>query len=244
MVKNIMKTFLLLLLISSANLFSQKLLTPANVKIDAKLIKDEISEATWYADNAGTKIEIGSITTELKKLNKTDLLIRTTVKMKQAPDAKWTDSTIVKTANFEPVYHSSFNMMRDVVLRSGKTKVTGYYFDKKAQKKDNIEIPAADYFDSSSYPVIIRFSPLKENYTADLSIFDYNPDAKKGLLKAYITEMKKTDLNGKKVWAVKTTDDIQDKTTTVTYYIDPETRKILKQDMELGGRKMTLETIQ
>lgn len=239
-----MKTFLLLLLISSANLFSQKLLTPANVKIDAKLIKDETSEAVWYADNAGTKIEIGSIITELKKLNKTDLLIRTTVKMKQAPDTKWTDSTIVKTANFEPVYHSSFNMMRDIVLRSGKTKVTGYYFDKKAQKKDNIEIPAADYFDSSSYPVIIRFSPLKENYTADLSIFDYNPDAKKGLLKAYITEMKKTDLNGKKAWAVKTTDDIQDKTTTVTYYIDPETRKILKQDMELGGRKMTLETIQ
>ncbi|MEI3790344.1 MULTISPECIES: DUF3108 domain-containing protein [unclassified Chryseobacterium] len=239
-----MRTFLVLLLISSVNLFSQKLLTPANSAIDPKLIKDETSEAVWYAENAGTKMEIGSIITELKKLNKTDLLIKTTVKLKKAPDAKWTDSTIVKTVNFQPVYHSSFNMMRDMVLKSGKTKVTGYYLDKKSKKKDPIEMDAADYFDSSSYPMLIRFSPLKENYTADLSIFDYNPDAKKGLIKAYILDVKKTDYNGKKVWAVKTTDDIKDKTTIVTYYIDTETRKILKQDMDLGGRKMTLETIQ
>jgi len=239
-----MRTFLILLLISSANLFSQKLLNPSNSSIDSKLIKDETSEAVWYAENAGKKIEIGSIITELKKLNKTDLLIKTIVKLKQAPDAKWTDSTIVKTANFQPVYHSSFNMTRDMVLKSGKTKVTGYYLDKKSQKKDNIEMEAADYFDSSSYPMLIRFSPLKENYTADLSIFDYNPDAKKGLIKAYILDVKKSDYTGKKVWVVKTTDDIKDKTTVVTYYIDTETRKILKQEIDLGGRKMTMETIQ
>ncbi|PIF47464.1 hypothetical protein CLU96_4519 [Chryseobacterium sp. 52] len=238
-----MRTFLILLLISSANVFSQKLLTPNTINIDPKLIKDETSEAVWYAENAGTKIEIGNIITELKKLNKTDLLIRTTVKMKQSPDAKWTDSTIVKTSNFQPVYHSSFNMMRDMVLKSGKAQVTGYYLDKKTQKKEDIEMPAADYFDSSSYPMMIRFSPLKENYTADISIFDYNPNAKKGMIKAYILDVQKEDVNGRKAWAVKTTDDIGDKKTIVTYYIDPETRKILKQEMDLGGRKMTLETI-
>ncbi|MDN5478434.1 MAG: hypothetical protein L0G39_15975 [Chryseobacterium sp.] len=164
--------------------------------------------------------------------------------MKQTRDAKWTDSTIVKTANFEPVYHSFFNMSRDIVLKSEKNKVTGYYLDKNSQKKDQIEIPAKDYFESSSYPMLIRFLPLKENYTANLSIFDYNPDAKKGMMKAYVSEVKKTDHEGKKVWAVKTTDDIGDKKNIVTYYIDPETRKILKQDIEMSGRKMTMETIQ
>ena len=237
-----MKTFLIFLLIGSTHLFSQKLLTPGNSNIDSKLIKDETSEAVWYAENAGTKIEIGSIITDLKKLNKTDLLIKTTVKMKQAPDA-WVDSTIVKTANFQPVYHSSFNAMRDMVLKSEKSKVTGYYLDKKAQKKDNIDMPATDYFDSSSYPMLIRFSPLKEQYTAEISIFDYNPDAKKGIIKAYIQDVQKTEYKGKKVWAVKTTDDIRDKTVIVTYYIDPETRKILKQEIDLGGRKMVLETV-
>ncbi|WP_232815988.1 hypothetical protein [Chryseobacterium capnotolerans] len=130
-----MKTFLFLLLVSSLNLFSQQLLTPENVQINSKWVKDETSESVWYAENAGTKIEIGSIITELKKLNSTELLIKTTVKMKQAPDAQWTDSTIVKTSNFTPEYHSSYNSMRDMVLKSGKDKVTGYYLDKKSQKK-------------------------------------------------------------------------------------------------------------
>lgn len=238
-----MRTILILLLISSINIFSQKLITPNSSTFDPKLIKDETSEAIWYAEDADQKIKIGTITTELKKLNKTDLLIKTSVKLQKAPDAQWTDSTIVKTANFEPVYHSSFNGMRDMVLKSGKKKVTGYYLDKKSQKKDNIEMEAADYFDSSSYPVMIRFVPLKENYTAEISIFDYNPNAKKGLIKAYILDVKKIDYHEKKAWAVKTTDDIADKTSIITYYIDPETRKILQQDIDINGRKMILEII-
>lgn len=240
-----MRTFIFLLLISSTHLFSQQLLTPQNAGINSKLIKDETSEAIWYADNAGSKIEIGSIITELKKLNKTDLLIRTTVKLKQAPDAKWIDSTLVKTSDFTPVYHSSYNMMRDMALKSGKDKVSGYYLDKKSQKKDIIDLPATHYFDSSSYAMLIRFLPLKENYTSEISIFDYNPKSeKKGIMKAYILDTQKTEYNGKPVWAVKTNDDISNRTSTVTYYIDPETRKIVKQDMDMAGRKMFLEMIQ
>ncbi|AZB09975.1 hypothetical protein EG344_14715 [Chryseobacterium sp. G0162] len=237
-----MRTFLFLLLVSSANLLSQQLLTPENIQINSKLIKDETSESVWYAENAGTKIEIGSIITEIKKLNKTDLLIKTTVKMKQAPDAQWTDSTIVKTSNFTPEYHSSYNSMRDMVLKSDKDKVTGYYLDKKTQKKDNIDIPAIQYFDSSSYAMLIRFLPWKEHYSAEISIFDYNPKSeKKGMMKAYILDTQKSEYKGKTVWVVKTNDDISNKTTTTTYYIDPVTRKIVKQEMDMNGRKMFLE---
>jgi len=238
-----MKTILFLLILSSANFFSQKLLTPENSGINSKLIQNETSEAVWFAENAGTKIEIGSIITEIKKLNKADLLIRTTVKMKQAPDAQWTDSTLVKTSNFSPIYHSSYNSMRDMVLKSEKDKVTGYYLDKKSQKKDVIEIPADYYFDSSSYAQLIRYLPLKEHYTTEISIFDYNPKSeKKGMMKAYILDTQKTEYKGKPVWAVKTNDDISNRATAVTYYIDAATRKIVKQDIEMAGRKMYLET--
>ncbi|MEJ5050464.1 hypothetical protein WH221_11520 [Chryseobacterium culicis] len=240
-----MRTILFLLILSSANFFSQKLLTPENSGINQKLIQDETSEALWLAENAGTKIEIGRITTETKKLNKTDLLIRTTVQMKQAPDAKWTDSTLVKISNFTPIYHSSYNINRDTVLKSGKDKVTGYYLDKKSQKKDIIDIPAAHYFDSSSYAMLIRYLPLKENYTAEISIFDYNPKSeKKGIMKAYILDTQKAEYKGKPVWVVKTNDDISNKTATTTYYIDPATRKIVKQNMDMAGRKMSLEITQ
>lgn len=239
-----MKAFLFLLVLSGTYSFSQQLLTPQNLTINSKLIKDETSESVWYAENAGTKTEIGSIITEIKKLNKTDLLIKTIVKIKKTPDASWTDSTIVKSANFLPSYHSSYNSMRDMVLKSGKNKVTGYYLDKKSQKKDLFETDAFNYFDSSSYPMMIRFLPLKENYSSEISIFDYNPKANKnGVMKAYVLDVKKVDYKGKQVWAVKTTDDISNKTTITTYYIDPDTRKTVSQDIEMNGRKMYMEAI-
>ena len=228
---------------SSAHFFSaQNLLSPANVKLDSKYISDESSEVSWTMENAGSKIEIGKVTTDFKKLNKKDLLIKTTVKMKQSTEA-WVDSTIVKISDFLPVYHSSFNSMRNMSIRFNKNKATGYYLDKKTQKKDIIidEATNSRYFDSNAYPALIRFLPLKENYKAEISIFDYNPTAKKGIIKAYIEKVEKAEYNGKKVWVVKTTDDIQYRKTESTYYIDMITRKVLKQEINAGGRKMTME---
>ena len=148
-----------------------------------------------------------------------------------------------QNSQFLPAYHSSSNSMRDMVLKSGKDKVTGYHLDKKSQKKDVIDIPATHYFDSSSYPLLIRYLPLKVHYTAEISIFDYNPKSeKKGMMKAYILDTQKAEQKGKPVWAVKTNDDISNKSTTVIYYIDSVTRKIVKQDIEMAGRKMYLET--
>jgi len=228
---------------SSAHFFSaQNLLSPANVKLDSKYISDESSEVSWTMENAGSKIEIGKVTTDFKKLNKKDLLIKTTVKMKQSTEA-WVDSTIVKISDFLPVYHSSFNSMRNMSIRFNKNKATGYYLDKKTQKKDIIidEATNSRYFDSNAYPALIRFLPLKENYKAEISIFDYNPTAKKGIIKAYIEKVEKAEYNGKKVWVVKTTDDIQYRKTESTYYIDMITRKVLKQEINAGGRKMIME---
>lgn len=83
--------------------------------------------------NTGSKFEIGKVTTDFKKLNKKDLLIKTTVRRKQSPEA-WIDSTIVKISDFQPVYYPSFNSMRNRSIRFDKNKATGYYLDKKTQK--------------------------------------------------------------------------------------------------------------
>lgn len=239
-----MRIFLILLVMSSAQFFAQKTLTPSNAKLESKFIKNETSNAIWYAQKGDQKMEIGKITNEVKKVDKTTLLIKTTVKMNQAPDKPWVDSTLVKISNFQPIYHSSYNMMRDMTLKFEKNKATGYYLDKKTQKKDQIdEKVSVEYFDSNSYPGLIRFLPLKEHYSTEMPIFDYNPAAKKGVVKAYIEDVNKGELNGKKVWIVKTTDDIQDRKTIVTYYIDFETREVLKQDIDSDGRKMVMETV-
>jgi hypothetical protein len=239
-----MRIFLILLIMSSANFFAQKTLTPDNVKIESKYIKDETSNSIWYIENGTQKKEIGKITTEVKKVDKTTLLIKTSVKMNMSPDIPWVDSTLVKISNFQPVYHSSYNSARDMQLKFGKNKVTGYYLDKKNQKKDNInESVSTEYFDSNSYPGLLRFLPLKEHYSTEMPIFDYNPAAKKGVVKAYIEDVNKGELNGRKVWIVKTTDDIQDRKTIVTYYLDTSTREVLKQEIDSNGRKMVMESV-
>jgi len=239
-----MRIFLILLIISSAQFFAQKALTPSNVKVESKFIKDETSNAIWYVEKGDQKMEIGKVITQIKKIDKATLLIRTSVKMNQAPDKPWVDSTLVKISDFQPIYHSSYNSMRDMVLTFEKNKATGYYFDKKSQKKDQIdEKISIGYFDSNSYPGLIRFLPLKEHYSTEMPIFDYNPSAKKGVIKAYIEAVNSGKFNGKKVWIVKTTDDIQDRKTIVTYYIDIATREILKQEIDADGRRMTMETV-
>lgn len=239
-----MRIFLILLVMSSANFFAQNTLSPNNVKLESKFIKNETSNAIWYAQQGDQKMEIGKITNEVKKVDKTTLLIKTTVKMNQAPDKPWVDSTLVKISNFQPIYHSSYNMMRDMVLKFDKNKATGYYLDKKNQKKDQIdEKISTEYFDSNSYPGLIRFLPLKEHYSTEMPIFDYNPAAKKGVVKAYIEDVNIGELNGKKVWIVKVTDDIQDRKTIVTYYLDSDTREVLKQEIDSNGRKMVMETV-
>ena len=52
-----MRTFLILLIIGSANFFSaQNLLTPSNIKLDSKYIQDESNEVSWTMENAGKKL--------------------------------------------------------------------------------------------------------------------------------------------------------------------------------------------
>jgi hypothetical protein len=239
-----MRLFLIILIISSAQFFAQKTVTPSTIKLESKFIKNETSNAIWYAEKGNQKIEIGKISTQTKKIDKTTLLIETTVKMNQAPDKPWVDSTLVKISDFQPIYHSSYNVMRDMILKFEKNKVIGYYLDKKSQKKDQIdEKISTEYFDSNAYPGLIRFLPLKEHYSTEIPIFDYNPTAKKGVIKAYIEDVNIGELNGKKVWIVKTTDDIQDRKTIVTYYLDRITREVIKQEIDSSGRKMVMETV-
>ncbi len=238
-----MKTFLILLIVSSANFFAQNSITPSGVKLESQYIKDKVSNMVWYAEKDSEKIAIGKISTQMKKTDKNTFLVETTVKMNQAPESVWVDSTLVKISDFSPIYHSSYNMMRDMRLKFEKNKVTGFYFDKKTQQKQPIdEQVSGEYFDSNVYPTLIPFLPLKEHYSAEISIFDYNPAAKKGILKAYLEEVNSGEVNGKKVWIVKTTDDIQDRKTVVTYFIDKETREVIRQEIDSGDRKMTMET--
>jgi len=232
---------------TSIQVFGQKtLLSPANNTANKNLIKSETSEMSWFMFKDSLKIKIGSVQTQIQK-EKEKIHIITTVLMEQS-STKWIDTTIVETKNFKPVYHSSYNQQRDMILKFGE-KITGYYLDKQTGTKTQIsEKTDKPFFDSNFYPQFIRLLPLKDKYSNTISIFDYNPKSKTGVLTATIknTEKATINFNGKQqqVWKVMVTDDISNNTAVSTYYIDILTRKTLMHEIDFGGRKMLMELVE
>ncbi len=110
-----------------------------------------------------------------------------------------------------------------------------------ASKNDNY------YFDSNIYPSLITWLPLAEGYRQDISMYDFNPNGKTGLLKAMIKEVKKGIFVSAKtgshdVWIVSVSDEIA--ASVSTYFIDIADRRLWKQEVNAGGRKMILESIE
>lgn len=242
-----MMFILLITLCASTQAFSQEApLSPQNNPSNMSFIENESSVMTWFMLKDSLKIEIGKVHTHIQK-KKSKVYIITTINMKQS-SSKWIDSTIVEIKNFKPIYHSSFNQQRDMVLNFGN-EVTGYYLDKKTGTKTLIsEKTTKSYFDSNFYPQLIRWLPFKDDYSTIISIFDYNPTTKVGEITATVKNTTKTSLKfnekERQVWKVEVTDDISDNSTTSIYFIDTISRKILKHDIAFNGRKMSMEIIE
>lgn len=162
----------------------------------------------------------------------------------------WIDTTVANLKTLKPIRHSSYNMQRDLVLNFGKI-VTGFYNDKI--KKNIIlvnDTTESDFFDSNLYPILIGWLPLKNNYKQDILIYDYNPSAKTGAIKASIKNvgsgLYQTDKSGiRKVWIVSVSDEIGNSENGVsTYYFDKVNRKLWKQEIDVKGRKMMMKLVE
>lgn len=241
--KNINLILLLCALLSNRLYSQENLLTPLHSSANTNLIRSESSKMSWYYLQDSVKTKVGEVITEIVKEEKKTYLI-TKVALQNSPGI-WIDSTIVTTNNFSPVYHSSYNQQRDMVLKFGE-HITGYYLDKKTNTRTKISNTVAKpFFDSNFYPQLIRFLPLQEHYATTISIYDYKPMAKIGVITASIKNTEETSIlfkgTNRRVWKVETTDDISNNTVKSIYYIDISTREILRQEINAGKRKMVME---
>ncbi len=111
------KTLYILLFIfgASVQVFSQEtLLSPSNNTANKQLINSETSEMSWFMLQDTLKIQIGNIQTQIQK-EKERIYLITTVNMKKSP-TKWMYSTILETQTLKPIYHSSFNQQKYMLL--------------------------------------------------------------------------------------------------------------------------------
>ncbi|SHG59130.1 DUF3108 domain-containing protein [Pedobacter caeni] len=237
-------TFLLLFAVSA--LSAQDKLIPSKKNNTEKWIKNEQFQMKWYALKDTSKFEIGSITNKVS-LEKEKVMVITTVEMKQMKGA-WADTTVALRKDLKPVYHSSFNPQRDMALSFDQT-VTGFYHDKiKKVKTDINEAPVQAYFDGNLYPTLLRWLPLKEGYKQEISIFEYNPSGKKGVITAFVKDSKKGTYQSlksglRKVWILSVSDEIGSGMLS-TYYIDELDRRLWKQELDAGGRKMLMQRVE
>ena len=227
---------------------AQNLLIPSKKSFDKKWVNNVNYQMTWYMLKDTAKFEIGKVATQISR-GKTNLTVVTQVNMKNMK-SPWVDSTVADLKTLKPIRHSSYNMQRDMVLNFGKI-VTGFYNDKIKKNKTIVkDTTKSDYFDSNLYPVLIGWLPLANNYKQDILIYDYNPSAKIGVIKASVKNVSsstyQTDKNGiRNVWVVTVTDDIGNGENGLsTYYFDKVDRKLWKQEIDANGRKMMMKLVE
>lgn len=224
------------------------LLTPSKNAFAKKWVKNSNYQMIWYAVKDTSKFEMGKVTTQIST-DKDNLTVITKVSMKNMK-TPWIDSTVANIKTLTPVRHTSSNMQRDMVLNFGKI-VTGFYNDKMKNNKSIIsDTTKTDYFDSNLYPVLIGWLPLENSYKQDISIYDYNPSAKIGVIKASVKHVTgttyQTEKNGvRKVWVVTVSDEIGNGENGVsTYYFDKDDRRLWKQEIDANGRKMIMQLVE
>jgi hypothetical protein len=240
MIKQMKLITTLFMLVSVAS-NAQSPLTPSNKAFQKKWLHSKNYQMIWYGLKDTAKIEIGKVKTSITTDGKL-LTVVTEVQMR-GMNTSWIDTSVAEMNTLQPVKHSSYNMQRDMVLYFGKV-VTGFYNDK--MKKNNVAIrdtTVGGYFDSNLYPLLLGLLPLKEGYSREIVIYDYNPAGKKGIMKAIVKSVVSgsfvTQHNGiRDVWIVTTTDEISNSLTT--YYFDKIDRKLWKQEMDAKGRKMVM----
>ncbi|RYE57978.1 MAG: hypothetical protein EOP48_04620 [Sphingobacteriales bacterium] len=227
---------------------AQKNLKPGSMSFESRWMKDQTYRMKWLSMQDSTALEIGEVTTQITS-DKKRLTSITQVALNNAK-ATWIDTTIAEIHSLKPVYHSSYNGQRDMALHFGKI-VTGFYNDKIKQRRLAIsDTTTEDYFDSNFYPTLIGWLPLKDGYSQNVSIYDYNPSGKKGVIKAQIKYVSsgiyETNKSGPRaVWVVVVSDEISGgENNHVVYYFDKVDRRLWRQEMSVGGRKMMMVLIE
>jgi hypothetical protein len=227
---------------------AQTILTPSKKAFEKKWVNNANYQMTWYALKDTVKYEMGKVTTQIYRDKKT-LTVVTQVSMKNMK-SPWVDSTVANLKTLKPIRHSSYNMQRDMVLNFDKI-VTGFYHDKMKKSRTVVrDSTKNDYFDSNLYPVLLGWLPLENNYKQDIAIYDYNPSAKIGVIKASVKNVTsstyQTDKSGvRDVWVVIVSDEIGNGENGVsTYYFDKADRKLWKQEINANGRKMLMKLIE
>ncbi len=239
-----MKKYLLIALVIATKIsFAQETVSPASGVLQTKWVKEENYKMKWYRVKHDTMYyEVGIMNTSVS-IKRKKLFIVQNISM-QNMTAPWVDSTVADAATIAPIYHSSSNAQRHMVLNFGEKIVEGFSDNHATQKMELIKDTVQEkYFDSNIYTSLVSWLPLEEGYTAKIPIYDYNNEKRHGIVYVNILSVKR----GQYTTPEKTTEDvfIVDLTDGINaasniYYISIKTRQVLKISSLFGPNKFEI----
>jgi hypothetical protein len=236
-----MKLFVtIFLLFVAGGILAQTPLVPGVNAVEKQWLKNEDSKLTWYQVNGNSRKKFGEIETSIRVDSRNVVVVRR-ITIDTMPSA-WIDTTIASVNDLSPVYHSSINKWRSLVLRYNRV-ITGVHNDKVNNEITNISDSTTEgtFFDSQLYPQLIRWLPLRAGYKQDIAIYDYNPAVDRiGKMKASIVNTVPEKLKGRAVWVVTVKDDMQPGAVS-TYYIGVADRRLWRVEVENKGEKWIME---
>nr|WP_295875932.1 hypothetical protein [uncultured Chitinophaga sp.] len=212
----------------------------AQGKFDPKLLKNDRFTLACYKVKNGNETPIGTITVGIHAAG--DKLSVTAITAFTGMEA-WKDTAVSDLKSLKPVYRSSHNSMRDMVLHFGND-VTGYHADKKTGRTSQInEAGDRSFVDSYTYPFILSLLPLSSGYQTDFQVYDYKPANTDNVKTAVVKEVKNSTYVSKltgshDVWEV-TVHEPSTGEKSVSY-IDKKTRHLWQVDVFSKGLQVRM----
>lgn len=234
-------TVAIALIVSSVSGNSQISILNDGKSFDSKRIKSEKYQMDCYLVNGQEKKLISFFKIDMV-INSNNLSLFTTLSFPGSNET--VKDTVIADANkLTPVYRSSYNKQRNYAIFFNK-EISGYYLDKTTRKKTEIKEPLINNsLDNYLYPYVLGTLTLNTSFKRKLSVYDYKNDNSNSINSVSIYEVQSATYISRqsgirKVWKV----NVQEEATTdkYSYYVDKESGKLWKIDIETKGQKIEM----
>lgn len=223
--------------------YSQTNNSITNKSFDKSLLKSDKYLMDCFIQEENPKTKFATFSIDIDVNDKT-ITVNTKLNYDRSNEAI-TDKTVADINSLKPIYRSTFSKTYDYELNFNNG-VEGYYLDKKNQKKITVNDKiASQTIDNFLYTYLLGSLPLSEKFKGNLSTYDYNnPDKNKTadviIQKVTSTNLPNYDFKENMVWQV----DVLETAVNDNYhfFIDKNTRKIARIEVETKGQKMILVT--
>ena len=219
-----MKKLFLIFFVCICNVFvfGQNKILPGDKSLNINLIKEGKFTMGYYFVKNGNPLEISTYQTEVST-NGNQLIFNSKLIFLKS-DKQWKEQVILDKNTLKPISRKSERETRN--------------FDIKYAN-----INKGDYFDITTYPLVLCALPLNTGYKATIPVIDYDSPNKDKIQNVNITDVKSniynSELTGEhQVWKASVNEESTGN--VYDYFIDKNSRKIYKITVSSKGNNFML----